>query len=69
MKKLRIIEEEAIRYALIHAEGCMTRAARNLGIGRSTLYRKINDYGIVVQSSRESQTTRPIIYASPTDNS
>ena len=39
MKKLRALELEAIRFALRHADGCMTWAARNLGIGsRSTLY-------------------------------
>jgi len=43
VKKLKSIEEEAIRFALAHAGGSMTRAARNLGIGRSTLYRKISE--------------------------
>ena len=43
VKKLKFIEEEAIRFALANCGGSMTRAARNLGIGRSTLYRKISE--------------------------
>ena len=70
MKKLRAIEEEAIRFALVHAEGCMTRAARNLGIGRSTLYRKLAEFGLGQNyNSLENQTTRPIIYVSSSDRS
>ena len=70
MKKLRAIEEEAIRFALVHAEGCMTRAARNLGIGRSTLYRKLGEFEqSSTYNSLESQTTRPIIYVSSGERS
>ncbi len=43
IKKLRSIEREAIQLALKHSDGCMTRAAKNLGIGRSTLYRKVEE--------------------------
>ncbi|WP_299869909.1 sigma-54 dependent transcriptional regulator [uncultured Hoeflea sp.] len=40
------IEEELIRFALSFYEGRMSEVARRLGIGRSTLYRKLKDYAI-----------------------
>jgi DNA-binding NtrC family response regulator len=40
------IEEAAIRFALDHCRGHMTEMARRLGIGRSTLYRKLKEYGL-----------------------
>lgn len=40
------IEEELIRFALKFYRGQMSQVARKLGIGRSTLYRKLKDYGI-----------------------
>lgn len=40
------IEEELIRFALSFYRGQMSQVARKLGIGRSTLYRKLKDYGI-----------------------
>lgn len=40
------IEEELIRFALRFYRGQMSQVARKLGIGRSTLYRKLKDYGI-----------------------
>jgi DNA-binding NtrC family response regulator len=43
IKKLKSIEDEVIRFALRYSDGCMTRAARTLGIGRSTLYRRVNE--------------------------
>ncbi|NBX03899.1 MAG: response regulator [Alphaproteobacteria bacterium] len=64
MKKLETIEEEAIRFALEHADGCMTRAARSLGIGRSTLYRKLDSFNSRSQISRANHITRPMIVAS-----
>ena len=35
-----------VQFALMHYQGHMSEAARRLGIGRSTLYRKVNDYGM-----------------------
>ncbi|MBT6204409.1 MAG: hypothetical protein HOI34_12010 [Rhodospirillaceae bacterium] len=35
-----------MRYALDHYKGQMSRVARRLGIGRSTLYRKVRDMGL-----------------------
>jgi len=40
------LEREVIRFAIDHYRGHMSEVARRLGIGRSTLYRKIKDYGI-----------------------
>ncbi len=40
------IEEEIIRFAISHYNGQMSEVARRLGIGRSTLYRKLKDFGI-----------------------
>jgi DNA-binding NtrC family response regulator len=46
VRKLESLEEEAIRFALLHYRGQMSEMARKLGIGRSTLYRKMKDYGL-----------------------
>ncbi len=46
VRKLSEIEEELIRFALKFYRGQMSQVARKLGIGRSTLYRKLKDYGI-----------------------
>nr|WP_249116978.1 sigma-54 dependent transcriptional regulator [Ciceribacter sp. L1K23] len=46
VRKLADIEEELIRFALKYYRGQMSQVARKLGIGRSTLYRKLKDYGI-----------------------
>ena len=46
IRNLADIEENTIRFALYHYRGQMSEIARRLGIGRSTLYRKLKDYGI-----------------------
>ncbi|NKN35514.1 sigma-54-dependent Fis family transcriptional regulator [Agrobacterium sp. a22-2] len=46
VRRLADIEEELIRFALKFYRGQMSQVARKLGIGRSTLYRKLKDYGI-----------------------
>ena len=46
MRPIGALEEEVIRFAISHYRGRMSEVARRLGIGRSTLYRKIKDYGI-----------------------
>ncbi len=46
VRTLEDIESEAIRFALAHYRGQMSQVARKLGIGRSTLYRKMKDGGI-----------------------
>jgi len=46
IRSLADVEAEMIRLALARYEGHMTIIARRLGIGRSTLYRKLKDLGI-----------------------
>jgi DNA-binding NtrC family response regulator len=46
VRKLWDIEAEAIRFALAHYRGQMSQMARKLGIGRSTLYRKMKEIGV-----------------------
>ncbi|MBN9672417.1 sigma-54-dependent transcriptional regulator [Roseibium aggregatum] len=46
VRKLADIEEELIRAAIAHYSGRMTEVAKRLGIGRSTLYRKLKEYGL-----------------------
>jgi DNA-binding NtrC family response regulator len=46
VRTLTDIEGESIRFALAHYRGQMSLVARKLGIGRSTLYRKMKDGGI-----------------------
>lgn len=40
------VEQEMIRFAIEHYDGQMSEVARRLGIGRSTLYRKLKEYGL-----------------------
>ena len=46
MRKLEDVESEMIRLAISHYEGHMSEVARRLGIGRSTLYRKVRENGL-----------------------
>ncbi|MCJ8192005.1 sigma-54-dependent transcriptional regulator [Sphingomicrobium aestuariivivum] len=46
IRTLSDIEADLIRLAIGHYRGRMTEVARRLGIGRSTLYRKLGDLGI-----------------------
>ena len=46
MRPLEAIEADVIRLAIGHYRGRMTEVARRLGIGRSTLYRKLGEMGI-----------------------
>ncbi len=74
IKKLRALEEDAIRFALNVCGGSMSKAARSLGIGRSTLYRKIDELERHNNNgssyiSRENHTTRPMMAASDMEHS
>lgn len=46
VRPLDEIEEKAIRFACAHYGGRLTEVARRLGIGRSTLYRKLSRLGL-----------------------
>ncbi|WP_332689699.1 sigma-54-dependent transcriptional regulator [Bosea sp. (in: a-proteobacteria)] len=47
MRSLDELEREIIKFALAHYRGHMSEISRKLGIGRSTLYRKLKDYGLI----------------------
>lgn len=46
-RSLEDIEADVIRLALGHYRGHITEIARRLGIGRSTLYRKMREFGLM----------------------
>ena len=46
VRKMEDMEADLIRFALNHYRGRMSEMARKLGIGRSTLYRKMKDFGL-----------------------
>lgn len=46
IRKLEEVEADMIKIALTRHHGHMSKVARELGIGRSTLYRKVRDLGI-----------------------
>ena len=46
MRKLEELETEIIRMAIARYHGRMSEVARRLGIGRSTLYRKLKELGL-----------------------
>ncbi len=52
LRALRDVEEDMIRAALARYNGRMAEVARRLGIGRSTLYRKVREMGIEVEEER-----------------
>jgi DNA-binding NtrC family response regulator len=46
VRTLAALELDMIRFSISHYKGQMSEVARRLGIGRSTLYRKLKEYGI-----------------------
>jgi DNA-binding NtrC family response regulator len=46
MRKIEDVEAEIIKMAIERYSGRMSEVARRLGIGRSTLYRKLKEYGL-----------------------
>jgi DNA-binding NtrC family response regulator len=46
VRPLEAIERDLIVFAISHYAGHMSEVARRLGIGRSTLYRKLSELGI-----------------------
>lgn len=51
MRKLEDVEGDMIRQAIDHYSGQMSEVARRLGIGRSTLYRKVRELGLDVRGT------------------
>ncbi|MBY0295004.1 MAG: sigma-54 dependent transcriptional regulator [Methylobacterium sp.] len=54
MKTMEGLEGEIIRYALQFYRGRMSEVSRRLGIGRSTLYRKLKDLGIDEEKAEDA---------------
>ena len=52
VRALADVESEMIRLAVDHYGGQMSEVARRLGIGRSTLYRKLKELGIDPDTGR-----------------
>ncbi len=70
VKPLHILEQEIIRSVLKYSNGCVSRAARSLGIGRSTLYRKVDILqGHGRHMARATQMTRPMMNISSSERS
>jgi DNA-binding NtrC family response regulator len=46
IRKFVELESEIIRMAIARYDGHMSEVARRLGIGRSTLYRKLKEFGL-----------------------
>lgn len=51
MRRLEDVEGDMIRQAIDHYSGQMSEVARRLGIGRSTLYRKVRELGLDVRGT------------------
>jgi len=60
IRKFEEMECEIIRMAIARYNGHMSEVARRLGIGRSTLYRKLKEFGLEGDASEleESSTVR-----------
>jgi DNA-binding NtrC family response regulator len=59
MRRLEELEAEAIRMAIGRYEGRMSEVARRLGIGRSTLYRKLKEFGLDVADEENEDDEIP----------
>ena len=51
IRKFEDMEAEIIRMAISRYDGHMSEVARRLGIGRSTLYRKLKEFGLVPEGA------------------
>lgn len=54
IRTLEEMEGDLIRFAIDHYKGRMTRVAKSLGIGRSTLYRKLKELGLDPGKDRDA---------------
>ena len=59
VRPLEEIEAEVIRFAIAHYRGQMSEVARRLQIGRSTLYRKLENLGLATEP--ESGPPQPVV--------
>ena len=59
VRTLADVELEMIKLAIDHYHGQMSEVARRLGIGRSTLYRKLKEYGIDPETGRAEKGGMP----------
>jgi DNA-binding NtrC family response regulator len=55
VRPLEAIEFETIRFAIAHYRGQMSEVARRLQIGRSTLYRKLDNLGLADRASEQKE--------------
>ncbi|MDB5733643.1 MAG: zraR, partial [Alphaproteobacteria bacterium] len=53
IRKFEDLESEIIRMAIARYDGHMSEVARRLGIGRSTLYRKLKEFGLEPELQNE----------------
>lgn len=51
LRTMNALEKDLIGFALDHCQGRVSEVARGLGIGRSTLYRKIKEYELAARSA------------------
>ena len=62
MRKLEEMEADMIRMAIARYDGHMSEVARRLGIGRSTLYRKLKEFGLeqgAAESAEQNEAPAP----------
>jgi DNA-binding NtrC family response regulator len=56
MRKLEELESEIIRLAIARYDGHMSEVARRLAIGRSTLYRKLKEFGLEASEDEAAES-------------
>ena len=54
LRTLEDIERDLIQYAIENYSGHMSEVARRLGIGRSTLYRKVREHELDVDNVKSA---------------
>ena len=54
LRTLEDIERDLIEFAISNYSGHMSEIARRLGIGRSTLYRKVREHELDVEDVRSA---------------
>ena len=57
VRPLEEMESEIIRFAISHYRGQMSEVARRLKIGRSTLYRKLDEAGVPSHGGKSGEET------------